>query len=75
MRTLMTLALATTAALVMGSGVKADEPPLPRMSYYPYSYFPHSYWPAQSPKYPETKGQPYVKPPAPCVPLNDVKAS
>ena len=46
MRTLMTLALATTAALVMGSSVKADEPPLPRMSYDPYSYFPHSYWPA-----------------------------
>ncbi len=42
----------------------ANEPPLPRMSYYPYSYFPHNYWPAQSPQYPEPKGHPYVRPPA-----------
>ena len=42
----------------------ADEPPLPRFYYYPYSYFPHSYWPANSPKYPEGPGQPYMKPPA-----------
>jgi hypothetical protein len=34
------------------------------MSYYPYYYFPHSYWPAQSPKYPEAPGSPYVRPPA-----------
>jgi len=32
--------------------------------YYPYQYFPHSYWPAQSPRWPEGPGQPYMKPPA-----------
>ena len=32
--------------------------------YYPYYYFPHSYWPAQSPAWPESKGSPYVRPPA-----------
>ena len=42
----------------------ADEPTLPRFYYYPYYYFPHSYWPAQSPKWPETKGSPYMRPPA-----------
>ena len=45
------------------STVQAGDPPLPQMSYYPYHYFPHSYWPAQSPKYPEAKGSPYVRPP------------
>lgn len=47
-----------------GTASAADQPPLPRMFYYPYSYFPHSYWPAQSPQWPEPKGHPYVRPPA-----------
>ncbi len=42
----------------------AEDPPLPRMYYYPYYYFPHSYWPQQSPQWPEPKGAPYVRPPA-----------
>ena len=42
----------------------ADQPPLPRHFYYPYQYTPASYWPAQSPKWPERPGQPYMKPPA-----------
>ena len=53
----------TASALFCGSSQAAD-PPLPQMFYYPYHYFPHSYWPAQTPKYPEAKGQPYVRPPA-----------
>jgi hypothetical protein len=42
----------------------AQEPPLPRMYYYPYYYFPHSYWPQNSPQWPEPPGHPYVRPPA-----------
>ena len=61
-------AVAGAFALWAAAGTPAaqagNEPPLPRMSYYPYSYFPHSYWPAQSPQYPEPKGSPYVRPPA-----------
>ena len=62
--------LAAVGALGLWIGASApvqaagNEPPLPRMYYYPYSYFPHNYWPAQSPQYPEPKGHPYVKPPA-----------
>ncbi len=55
-------------ALVIGqatpSASAADQPPLPRHFYYPYYYTPASYWPAQSPKWPERPGQPYMKPPA-----------
>jgi len=40
------------------------DPYLPRMFYYPYYYFPHNYWPANSPRWPERPGQPYMKPPA-----------
>ena len=53
------------AVLAGGAGsASAQEPPMPRMSYYPYYYFPHSYWPALSPQYPEAPGQPYQRPPA-----------
>ena len=38
--------------------------PLPRYYYYPYYYFPHDYWPTLSPKWPESPGQPYQRPPA-----------
>jgi Gpi18-like mannosyltransferase len=38
--------------------------PLPRYYYYPYYYFPHNYWPTMSPKWPESPGQPYQRPPA-----------
>ena len=55
-------------ALWIGAGAPAqaagNEPPLPKMYYYPYNYFPHNYWPAQSPQGPEPKGHPYVRPPA-----------
>jgi hypothetical protein len=51
-------------ATLSASSAQAQEPPLPRMSYYPYQYFPHSYWPATSPQYPEAKGSPYMRPPA-----------
>lgn len=37
---------------------------LNRYYYYPYYYFPHNYWPAQSPKWPEPVGSPYMPPPA-----------
>jgi len=57
-------AFAVWAATEAPATKAANDPPLPRMSYYPYSYFPHSYWPAQSPQYPEPKGHPYVRPPA-----------
>ncbi len=62
--------LAASSALALWVGAEApvqaagNEPPLPRMYYYPYSYFPHNYWPAQSPQWPEPKGHPYVRPPA-----------
>ena len=57
---------ALALALWAGSAhtASAQEPPLPRMSYYPYYYFPHSYWPQNSPQWPEPKGHPYVRPPA-----------
>lgn len=60
------LVVAGAVALFVGASAsaKAGDPPLPRHSYYPYYYFPHSYWPAQSPKWPEQPGQPYMKPPA-----------
>ncbi|QEL20175.1 hypothetical protein [Limnoglobus roseus] len=60
----LAVALAVGAWASSPGAAKAGEPPLPRMSYYPYYYFPHSYWPAQSPQWPEPKGSPYVKPPA-----------
>ena len=37
---------------------------LNRLYHYPYYYFPHNYWPATSPKWPESPGQPYQRPPA-----------
>ena len=42
----------------------AADTPLPQFYYYPYTYFPHNYWPAQSPKWPERPGEPYMRPPA-----------
>ena len=64
-RSVIKYGLAVAAGLLLAQGAaQAQEPPLPRYSYYPYHYFPHSYWPAQSPKYPEAKGSPYVRPPA-----------
>jgi hypothetical protein len=35
-----------------GSAKAANEPPLPKMYYYPYQYVPHSYWPANTPQWP-----------------------
>ena len=62
------LVVAGVVALFVGASASAkaggNDPPLPRHFYYPYYYFPHSYWPAQSPKWPEQPGQPYMKPPA-----------
>lgn len=59
------LALAAGVSLWQAGGAaQAQEPPLPRYSYYPYYYFPHSYWPAQSPQWPERPGSPYQRPPA-----------
>lgn len=57
---------ALAVALWAGStqSARAEEPPLPRMYYYPYYYFPHSYWPQNSPTWPEPPGHPYVRPPA-----------
>jgi hypothetical protein len=52
------------AAFAAPTAQAGNEPPLPRYSYYPYYYFPHNYWPAMSPKWPEAKGHPYVRPPA-----------
>lgn len=60
----MAVALAVGAWASLPTVATAGDPPLPRMSYYPYYYFPHSYWPAQSPQWPEPKGSPYVRPPA-----------
>ena len=57
--------LAAGAFLGGGGKATAEDPPLPRMYYYPYYYFPHSYWPSQSPQWPEPwPGHPYVRPPA-----------
>jgi hypothetical protein len=61
---LLAVALALTVWVGAASQANAGDPPLPRYFYYPYQYFPHSYWPAQSPQYPESKGSPYVRPPA-----------
>lgn len=46
------------------SSARAQNPQLPRFYYYPYYYYPHSYWPSQSPKWPESPGSPYMRPPA-----------
>ena len=64
--TSLMLAVGGSVLLLSGGSTAsaADQPPLPRMFYYPYSYFPHNYWPAQSPQWPEPKGHPYVRPPA-----------
>ena len=56
------LALAVLGATATPAA--ADQPPLPRFSYYPYYYFPHNYWPNLSPQWPEPPGHPYVRPPA-----------
>jgi hypothetical protein len=63
------LVVAGLIALFVGSSAPTakaggNEPPLPRHFYYPYYYFPHSYWPANSPQWPEQRGQPYMRPPA-----------
>ena len=41
-----------------------DGLPANKWYYYPYMYFPHNYWPAQAPRWPESPGMPYMKPPA-----------
>ena len=63
-RSVVKYGLALAAGLLVAQAASAQEPPLPRYSYYPYHYFPHSYWPAQSPQWPEAKGSPYQRPPA-----------
>lgn len=64
-RRLLTLAIVVGVWLMSERSLQAaNDPPLPRFYYYPYVYFPHSYWPANSPKWPEPKGHPYVRPPA-----------
>jgi len=58
------LALATPS-LARSQTISNDtSTPLPRYYYYPYYYFPHNYWPTMSPKWPESPGQPYQRPPA-----------
>ena len=49
---------------VLNGAAPAQEPPLPRFYYYPYYYYMHSYWPSNSPAWPESPGQPYMRPPA-----------
>jgi hypothetical protein len=44
--------------------INDNSSPLPRYYYYPYYYFPHNYWPTMSPRWPESPGQPYQRPPA-----------
>ena len=61
--------LAVAAGVTLWAGMSAtasaaDPAPLPRQFYYPYHYFPHNYWPQNSPKWPESPGQPYMRPPA-----------
>ena len=56
--------LGLLALAVSAQPAAAQEPPLPRYSYYPYYYFPHNNCPAQSPQWPEPPGHPYVRPPA-----------
>lgn len=46
------------------STAHAQNAPLNRFYYYPYTYFPHNYWPTMGPKWPETPGAPYMPPPA-----------
>lgn len=68
MTRLLSKLLTVAAAVALWAGVSAPataaDPPLPRHFYYPYYALPSSYWPAQSPKWPENPGQPYMKPPA-----------
>jgi hypothetical protein len=69
-RCLAVAALALGLWLLMPSNARAQMnfceggSPLSRWYYYPYYYFPHNYWPTMSPKWPESPGQPYQKPPA-----------
>lgn len=58
------VAFAVTLWAASSSTAQANDPPLPKMFYYPYHYFPHNYWPGMSPQYPEPKGHPYMRPPA-----------
>jgi hypothetical protein len=49
------------------SAAQAQQPvntSLNNFFYYPYYYFPHNYWPNMSPKWPESPGQCYMRPPA-----------
>jgi hypothetical protein len=65
LRRILTVGLLAIAFAWAGNNpVSAGEPPLPRFAYYPYYYFPHSYWPTTSPQWPESPGQPYMRPPA-----------
>src|ERR1700731_3717201 len=60
----LTVLLAALWAGSAGTSSAAEAPTLPRFYYSPYYYYPHSYWPQNSPQWPESKGQPYVRPPA-----------
>lgn len=63
-RWILGAALLVAAVAAIPSNASAGDPPLPREFYYPYVYFPHNYWPTYSPKWPESPGQPYQRPPA-----------
>lgn len=71
-RILAALVVAGAAILGLGEVTPASAQNYPyytgyqlnRFYYYPYYYFPHNYWPAMGPRYPETAGSPYMKPPA-----------
>jgi hypothetical protein len=62
--------LTCAGILILGVGLgsaapaRAENLQMDRGFYYPYYYFPHNYWPSQGPKWPETPGAPYQKPPA-----------
>ena len=54
----------TEAPAQVPQGAPTQAYQLNRFYYYPYYYFPHNYWPAMGPRYPETPGMPYQRPPA-----------
>ena len=63
-RWILGAALLVASVAAIPSEASAGDPPLPREFYYPYVYFPHNYWPNYSPKWPESPGTPYQRPPA-----------
>jgi hypothetical protein len=58
------LASLADAPTALAQQFQAPAYQMQRFYYYPYYYFPHNYWPVTSPRWPESPGMPYMRPPA-----------